>query len=429
VFEPLGVRAHGGGSLIGPGALELAVQTTSVRFAFDGCELDVQRLELRRDGHAVAVEPQVFDVLVHLLRHRDRVVSKEELLDQVWGDRFVSESALTSRIKAARRAIGDDGASQRIIRTLHGRGYRFIADVKELAAGAITQQETRAGEQRPQQRVQLCTGLAGVHLAYASVGAGPTLVKAANWLSHLDYDWESPVWRHWWRELSARYRLVRYDERGCGLSDWDVEDFSLEAWVADLESVVDAEGLDRFVLLGISQGGPVAITYAARHPERVRGLILFGSFMQGRRIRASTVQDQDEARVQVQLVRLGWGQDNATFRRVFAMQFMPDGTQEQWKAFDELQRRTTSTANAVRFVEAFGGIDVTNLVGSVSAPSLVIHSRGDVRLPLEGSRQLAALLPHSRFVILDTANHLLLEDEPAWPRFLAEIDAFIAELR
>jgi pimeloyl-ACP methyl ester carboxylesterase/DNA-binding winged helix-turn-helix (wHTH) protein len=406
------------------------VQTTAVRFVFGGCELDVQRLELRRDGEAVAVEPQVFDVLVHLLRHRDRVVSKEELLDEVWGDRFVSESALTSRIKAARRAIGDDGASQRIIRTLHGRGYRFVAEVEELVpSGRITQQPTIAREQHPQQRVELCTGLDGVHLAYASVGTGPTLVKAANWLNHLDYDWESPVWRHWWRELSARYHLVRYDERGCGLSDWDVEDFSLEAWVADLETVVDAAGLDRFVLLGISQGGPVAIAFAARHPERVRGLILFGTFMQGRRIRATTVQEQEEARVQVQLVRVGWGQDNATFRRVFAMQFMPDGTQEQWKAFDELQRRTTSTANAVRFVEAFGGIDVTSLVGRVSAPSLVIHCRGDVRLPLEGGRQLAALLPDSRFVILDSANHLLLEDEPAWPRFLAEVDAFIAELR
>jgi pimeloyl-ACP methyl ester carboxylesterase/DNA-binding winged helix-turn-helix (wHTH) protein len=403
------------------------VQTTAVRFAFDRCELDVQRLELRRDGRAVAVEPQVFDVLVHLLRHRDRVVSKAELLDEVWGDRFVSESALTSRIKAARRAVGDDGASQRVIRTLHGRGYRFIADVQELAPSGPGPAPL-SSEHHHRQQVRLCTGRGGVRLAYASVGTGPTLVKAANWLNHLDYDWESPVWRHWWRELSDRYQLVRYDERGCGLSDWDVEDFSLEAWVADLETVVDAAGLDRFVLLGISQGGPVAITYAARHPDRVRGLILFGTFMQGRRVRATTAQELEEARVQVQLVRLGWGQDNAAFRRVFAMQFMPEGTQEQWRAFDELQRRTTSAANAVRFVEAFGGIDVVDVVSSVSAPSLVIHCRGDIRLPLEGGRQLAALLPDSRFVILDSADHLLLEDEPAWPRFLAEIDAFMAEL-
>jgi pimeloyl-ACP methyl ester carboxylesterase/DNA-binding winged helix-turn-helix (wHTH) protein len=376
----------------------------------------------------VAVEPQVFDVLVYLVRHRDRVVSKEELLDEVWGDRFVSESALTSRIKAARRAIGDDGANQRIIRTLHGRGYRFVADVDELPSDEITRESARTEEPRPPQRVQLCTGVDGVHLAYTVGGSGSTLVKAANWLSHLDYDWQSPVWRHWWRELSARYQLVRYDERGCGLSDWDVEDFSLEAWVADLETVVDAAGLDRFVLLGISQGGPVAITYAARHPERVRGLILYGTFLQGRLTRATTVQGQEEARVLVQLVRLGWGQDNAAFRRVFAMQFMPEGTQEQWEAFDELQRRSTSPANAVRFVQAFSDIDVTDVVGRVATPSLVLHCRGDVRIPVEAARRLAALLPNSRFVILDSANHLLPEDEPAWPGFLAEVDAFIAEL-
>ena len=375
----------------------------------------------------MAVEPQVFDVLVHLLRHRDRVVSKVELLDEVWGDRFVGESALTSRIKAARRAIGDDGATQRIIRTFHGRGYRFVADVEERAPAAAAAPQAQR-EHHPQQRVRLCVGQGGVRLAYATVGTGPTLVKAANWLNHLDYDWESPVWRHWWRELSGRYRLVRYDERGCGLSDWDVEDFSLHAWVADLETVVDAADLDRFVLLGISQGGPVAIAYAAQHPDRVRGLILFGTFMQGRRIRARTVQEHEEARVQVQLVRLGWGRDDAAFRRVFAMQFMPSGTRQQWEAFDELQRRTTSTATAAQFVEAFGGIDAADLVGRVSVPSLVIHCRGDVRLPIEGARQLAALLPDSRFVILDSANHLLLEDEPAWPRFLAEIDGFIAEL-
>ena len=288
------------------------------------------------------VEPQVFDVLVHLLRHRDRVVSKEELLDEVWGDRFVSESALTSRIKAARRAIGDDGASTAdhpdVARPRLPVRRRCRRAGRRPAEAPIGQRARTSNVLRSE--VPLCTGLDGVRLAYSSVGTGPTLVKAANWLSHLDYDWESPVWRHWWRELSARYQLVRYDERGCGLSDWDVEDFSLEAWVADLETVVDAAGLDRFVLLGISQGGPVAITYAARHPERVRGLILYGTFTQGRRIRATTAQEHEEARMQVQLVRLGWGQDNAAFRRVFAMQFMPEGTQEQWEAFDELQRRT-----------------------------------------------------------------------------------------
>ena len=401
------------------------VQTAAVRFEFDGCVLDLQRYELQRDGIAVPIEPQVFDVLVHLARHRDRVVTKEELLDEVWGNRFVSESALTSRIKAVRRAVGDDGTAQRIIHTVHGRGYRFVGDVREVGTAPAA---VDGNDPRRQQRIRFCTTSDGVRLAYATLGDGPPLVKAANWLSHLDYDWESPVWRHWWRDLSARHRLVRYDERGCGLSDWDIDDFSLETWVADLETVVDAADLDRFPLLGLSQGGPVAITYAARHPERVTALVLYGTFAQGRLARARTAQAVDEARLHVQLMRLGWGRDEPAFRRVFAMQFMPHGTLEQWDAFDELQRRTTSPANAGRFIEAFSVVDVTDVASTLSVPTLVLHARGDARSPVELGRQLAALIPDSRLVTLESHNHLLLGDEPAWPRFLDEVDSFLADV-
>jgi pimeloyl-ACP methyl ester carboxylesterase/DNA-binding winged helix-turn-helix (wHTH) protein len=390
------------------------VQTAAVRFTFEGCELDLGRYEVRRDGDVVAVEPQVFDVLVHLVRHRDRVVSKEELLDEVWGDRFVSESALTSRIKAARRAIGDDGTVQRVIRTVHGRGYRFVADAVEVTG---TGTDDDVDRHRPaEQRIQFCTTPDGVQLAYATVGHGPPLVKVANWLTHLDYDWESLVWRHWWRDLSAGHRLVRYDERGCGLSDRDVDDFSLDTWVGDLETVVDAAGLDRFPLLGISQGGPVAMIYAARHPERVSGLILYGTYAEG------------EARLLVQLVRLGWGHDTPAFRQVFASQFMPEGTIEQWEAFDELQRMTTSPGNAVRFMETFQTVDVVDVARAVSVPTLVLHARRDARIPVAEGRRLAALIPGSRFVPLESPNHLLLGDEPAWPRFMDEVEAFLAEL-
>ena len=235
-------------------------------FVFGDCELDLDRFELRRAGRRWPVEPQVFDLLAVLIRERRRVVPKEELLDTVWGNRFVSESALTSRVKAARQAIGDDGHSQRLIRTAHGRGYQFVAPVEEAAQPGPAASLSPAP---PAQEIRFCTAGDGTRLAYATSGAGPPLVKAANWLSHLDYDWESPVWRHWLAELSRRFRLVRYDERGCGLSDWDIGRFSFDDWVDDLEAVVDAAGLDRFPLLGISQGGPVAIAYAVRHPERV----------------------------------------------------------------------------------------------------------------------------------------------------------------
>jgi DNA-binding winged helix-turn-helix (wHTH) protein len=254
-------------------------------FVFGDCELDLDRFELRRGGQPRPVEPQVFDLLAVLIRERHRVVPKEELLDIVWGNRFVSESALTSRVKAARQAIGDDGRNQRLIRTAHGRGYQFVASADEAAQPDPVLSVPSAP---PEQEIRFCIAGDGIRLAYATSGAGPPLVKAANWLSHLAYDWESPVWRHWLAELSRRFRLVRYDERGCGLSDWDVGRFSLDDWVDDLETVVDAAGLDRFPLLGISQGGPVAIAYAVRHPERVTHLVLLGSFAQGRRKSAHT---------------------------------------------------------------------------------------------------------------------------------------------
>ena len=221
----------------------------------------------------------------------------------------MSESALTSRVKAARQAIGDDGRSQRLIRTTHGRGYQFIAPVDEAAQSDAAASVSPAP---PVQEIRFCTTGDGTRLAYATSGTGPPLVKAANWLSHLDYDWESPVWRHWLAELSRRFRLIRYDERGCGLSDWDIARFSFGDWVDDLEAVIDAAGLDRFPLLGISQGGPVAIAYAVRHPERVTHLVLLGSYAQGRRKRARTSDELDlaEARIDDRPPGLGPSRSN-----------------------------------------------------------------------------------------------------------------------
>jgi DNA-binding winged helix-turn-helix (wHTH) protein/pimeloyl-ACP methyl ester carboxylesterase len=419
-----------------------------VIFEFDGAELDLGRYQLRRGGEVVPVEPQVFDLLALLLRERHRVVSKEELLDTVWGNRYVTESALTSRVKAARRAIGDDGRGQRLIRTVHGRGYQFVGDVTEqsptpVAAKALPsvppaiEAGPTAGEpssttlapappaRLPSQQIRFCTAADQTRLAFATIGSGPPLVKAANWLSHLDYDWESPVWYHWLRDLSARYLLLRYDERGCGLSDWDVEDFTLDSWVADLETVVDAAGLDRFPLLGISQGGPVAIAYAVRHPERVSHLVLLGSFAQGRLKRARTNAEADLARTRQNLVRFGWGQPDPVYRATFVARFLPEGTQEQWRAFDELQRRSTSPENAYRFVAAFDDLDVTHLAPQVSVPTLVLGARREPERMFDQSRVLAGLIPGSRLVALDSANHLLPEQDPAWPQFLAEIDAFL----
>jgi pimeloyl-ACP methyl ester carboxylesterase/DNA-binding winged helix-turn-helix (wHTH) protein len=390
-----------------------------VIYGFGECELDLARYQLRRAGADIPVEPQVFDVLALLIRERERVVPKEEILDAVWGDRFVSESALTSRIKAVRRAIGDDGRRQQLIRTVHGRGYQFVGHVDERGPAPAD------GGGPPPQQIRFCTARDGVRLAYATLGEGPPLVKAAHWLSHLDYDWESPVWRHWLVELSRRFRLVRYDERGCGLSDWDIPRFSFDDWVDDLETVVDTVGLDRFPLLGLSQGGPVAIAYAVRHPERVSHLVLLGSYAQGRRRRAQSTEQLELAQARIDMVRLAWGRPDPTYRQMFVARFLPEGTQDEWRAFDELQRRSTSPANAWRFLDQFDDIDVTELAARVTAPTLIMCARHEPDEVFEQSRILASLIPGSRLVPLDSCNHLLPERDPAWRQFLAEIDAFL----
>ncbi len=264
----------------------------------------------------------------------------------------------------------------------------------------------------------------GTVIAYARSGSGPPLVKAANWLTHLEFDWESPVWRPWLREFSRHHTLVRYDERGCGLSDREVEDLSFESWVEDLESVVDAAGLERFPLFGMSQGGPVGIAFAARHPGRVSRLVLYGSYMVGWKQRGSPEFRRREEAL-LQLISDGWGRENPAFRQVFTSMFLPEGTPEQVEWFNELQRRTTSPEVAVRLEEEFGSIDVRGLLQEVRCPALVLHARHDEVIPFDAGRELAAALPNARFVPLESQNHVLLEDEPAWDRFLEEVRTFL----
>ncbi|UCG23274.1 MAG: alpha/beta fold hydrolase [Chloroflexota bacterium] len=276
-----------------------------------------------------------------------------------------------------------------------------------------------------EQHLHYCTTPDGTHLAYATVGHGPPLVKAANWLSHLEYDWHSPVWRHWLEGLAESHELIRYDERGCGLSDWDIEDISLEAWVQDLETVVDEAGVERFPLLGISQGGPIAITYAVRHPERVSHLILYGSYLRGKLRRDNSARKLEEEQMMADLVRIGWGQENPAFRQVFSMMFIPEGTPEQWSWFNELQQVSASPENATRIYECFGGIDVSHLAAYVQAPTLILHGREDTRVPFAEGLRMASLIPNAKFVALESKNHILLQEEPAWGRFLQEVRAFL----
>jgi DNA-binding SARP family transcriptional activator/alpha-beta hydrolase superfamily lysophospholipase len=297
-----------------------------------------------------------------------------------------------------------------------------LKDTPQSASDDAPADESPARAEK--QDIRFCVTADGVRIAYASAGSGPPLVKTANWLNHLEFDWQSPVWRHLLRELSHDFRLVRYDERGNGLSDWKADDFSIEALVCDLETVVDAAGLDRFPLLGISQGCAVAISYAARHPERVTRMVLHGGYARGWRKRANPSEiAQREA--MLTLVREGWGQDNPAFRQIFTSWYIPDGSLEQWRWWNDLQRISTSPENAAKLMIDLGNIDVTPLLAQVSVPTLVLHSAHDAAVPFSAGRELATAIPGARFLPLDSRNHVILHHEPAWPRFIEEVRGFL----
>jgi len=274
------------------------------------------------------------------------------------------------------------------------------------------------------QQIRFCTAPDGARIAYATVGKGFPIVRAGHWMTHLEFDWQGPVWRPWITELSRHNTLYRYDPRGCGLSDWDVPDISFETWVSDLEAVVAAAGLARFALLGASQSASVAIAYAVKHPERVSHLVLYGGYARGRRKRGAPEQIA-EADTEIQMIRLGWGRENPAFRQAFTTGFIPDGTPEQLRWFNELQRVSTSPEHAMRILKTSSMTDVSELLPRVTVPTLVLHPRDDARVPFSEGRLLASAIPGARFVPLESRNHILLESEPAWPRFVEEIHAFL----
>jgi pimeloyl-ACP methyl ester carboxylesterase/DNA-binding winged helix-turn-helix (wHTH) protein len=404
-----------------------------LRFDFSSYSLDVARRELRRGPDLVEVEPQVFDLLIYLIENRDRVVTKDDLIASVWGGRIVSESTLTSRITAARKAIGDTGERQDLIRTMSRKGIRFVAEVRDaesqsssggLAMPEAGSRKTPAPRTALRQEVRFCTASDGTQIAYASVGQGLPLVKTANWLNHLEYDWVSPVWSPLFQALAGEHQLVRYDARGNGLSDWDVSSLSFDAFVRDLETVVDAVGLKRFALLGISQGAAISIAYAVRHPERVSHLVLYGSFARGRKRRGSPTENANSDAI-ITLIRQGWGQENPAFRQLFTSLFIPEGTEEQRTWFNDLQRITTSPENAAQLRQTVDEIEVTELLGRVKTPTLVLHCRGDAVQPFDEGRRVAAGIPGARFIALQGRNHIPLNGEPAWSRLVEEIHEFL----
>lgn len=257
----------------------------------------------------------------------------------------------------------------------------------------------------------------GVQLAWEETGSGPLLIKAATWLTHLAFDWESPVWRHWLRFFSDHFRFIRYDERGSGMSDWNVSNLNIDRWVDDFETVVDAVApREPFLLLGVSQGAAICIGYAVRHPERVSRMVLYGGYARGFYVRGNADTRREYAAV-LEAMRVGWGKENPAFRQLFTSRFIPDATHQQHLWFSELARRSASGESAARILEARGHTNVVGLLDKVRVPTLVLHARDDAVVSFNEGRLLASTIPGAQFVELPGRNHVLLEDEPAWPRF------------
>ncbi|WP_284311427.1 alpha/beta fold hydrolase [Labrys miyagiensis] len=301
----------------------------------------------------------------------------------------------------------------------------LVTSARQNATRLRSDEYLGPSEHRHSQAIRYCRSPDGVRIAYAVSGRGPPILRAAHWMSHLQYEWESPVWQHWIDSLSRENTLVRYDERGNGLSDWNADDLSLAAMVSDLESVANASGLNGFPLLGVSQSCAVSVAYVVRHPERVSHLILYGGYARGWRKRGNR-REIDIHEAMTTLIREGWGKDNPAFRQLFTEAFIPGASRKQMAWFNDLQKETASPVNASRLHYAFGDMDVSTILGEVSVPTLVLHARNDAAVPFEEGRALAAGIPGARFVDLNSANHILLGDEPAFGDFLREVTSFIS---
>ncbi|MFC4785396.1 alpha/beta fold hydrolase [Nocardioides sp. MAHUQ-72] len=374
-------------------------------------ELDETLFELRRDGRAVALEPQAFDVLVHLVRHHDRVVAKEELMDVVWRGRFVTETAVTSRIKQVRRALGDDGQAQRMVRTVHGRGYRFVGDVSRAEAPAAP-----LPVERPPVRYTVSDGL---HIAYQVTGGGDRdIVLIPGFVSHLDLDWDDPRHAHFLDRLGTMGRLVRFDKRGTGMSDRPIGVPDLETRMHDVLAVMDAVDSERAVLCGYSEGGPMAVLLAAMHPERVSSLVLYGSY--ARRTWAAdypwgwTAEARAE-RIERLVTTWDWEAD-LLMRCPSADRAM----QEWWSR----RMRAAATPGTVRALMQMNTlVDVRSLLPRVTVPTLVVNRVGDALCHPEEAAYIAERVPGATLRLLEGSDHLVAGDPD---QILDAIEPFIA---
>jgi pimeloyl-ACP methyl ester carboxylesterase/DNA-binding winged helix-turn-helix (wHTH) protein len=400
-------------------------EPTNVVYEFGLFRLELREHRLLRRGAAIPLTGKAFQTLRVLVEARGNLVSKQDLMTAVWPETSVEENNLDRNISTLRKALGEQSAGRPFIETVPRVGYRFLAPVTE--SNSISPSPASVPEIPPsaRQEIRFCVTPDKARLAYSTVGSGHPLVKVANCFNHLDFEWESPIWHHWVRDLATGASILRYDGRGNGLSTWDVDDISFEAWVRDLEVVVDASGLDKFALFGHSQGGAIAIAYAVRHPERVSHLVLCGAYSRGAYHRGHP--DAVEVRRALEtLVQLNWGKTNPSFFQVVTNLYIPEkATDEDQCWFKDLQLISVSPENLVKTMRACDDINVRPLLPSISVPTIVFHSDRDRIAPPEEGRILAAEIPGALFVPLPSANHILLSEEPAWKIFREELSSFL----
>jgi DNA-binding winged helix-turn-helix (wHTH) protein/pimeloyl-ACP methyl ester carboxylesterase len=397
---------------------------TSVVYEFGPFRLEQSERRLMREDRAIPLPGKAFDTLSVLLERHGKLVSKQDLMEAVWPESTVEENNLDRNISTLRKALGEQDNGEPFIETVPRVGYRFVAPVT-FPTPRLMGRRAEDREFSTRQQIRFCVTPDDVRLAYATVGSGPPIVRVANCFNHLDFEWGSPIWRHWVRDLARGHSILRYDGRGNGLSQRDVHNFSLDAWVQDLETVVDAAGLDTFALMGHSQGSSVAIAYAVRHPERVSHLILCGAYSRGACHRESA-EVLEARRALETLVDLNFGKSNPSFFHFVTSFYIPEtNTPDEQEWFKNLQLISVSSRNLVQFMRACDEINIRELLPKVTVPTIVFHSHGDRVAPPEEGRIVATEIPNARFVPLTSGNHLLLADEPAWKVFREELAAFL----
>lgn len=386
-------------------------------YRFADCTLNPDRHRLDRDGSELHVEPQVFALLHLLVSRAPALVSYDEMMAEVWKGRIVSDATVAARLSAARTAVGDDGRRQAIIRTVARVGVQMAVAVTR---GPETP-ETPAVDPTKAQTIRYTRSRDGTAIAWAETGEGPPLLRAGHWLSHLEHDWSSPVWRPVLEDLGRGRRLIRYDPRGTGLSDRSLGAADVEHLADDLEAVADAAGLDRVPVYAISQSVPVALTFAARHPDRVSRLVLVNGFVQGSTARG----DLAHTDTMVAMIRAGWGVPGSAFMKAVATLYMPRATAAEVDSFVEMQALSADPDTAATLRRIIGEIDVSAILPAVTAPALVICCAGDTVQSPAQSQLLARRLSDATFATLDSPNHVIVPTDPAWAEVVARMNRFL----